>query len=260
VFLLKKLISFYLAPLPLCVGLLVIGLVFCLSVRRERLGRRIVLAAAVLLFLFSNRFVSMRLLGPLEAQYPAVPEVPAGARIPDSIAACRVVAVLGGGHKEMPDISATSQLSSSALARIVEATRILRMLPNARLVVSGPGEPGHPSHASVLAAAAKSLGVDAARITLIDSARDTEDESFAFARLLGGERTALITSAWHMPRAAHLFRKAGVNFVCCPADYIAKDDSHFYWSDFAFDTESLQRSTLAVHELIGLLWLRLRGA
>jgi uncharacterized SAM-binding protein YcdF (DUF218 family) len=260
VFWLKKLISYYLAPLPLCLGLLTVAIVLGCSARRAKLGRRIVLAAAALLFLFSNRFVSNRFIRCLEVQYPAAPEVPTGTRIPDSIGACTVVAVLGSGNMEMPGIAATSLLSSSGLARIVEAVRILRVLPGARLIVSGPGEPGHPTHAHVLAAAAVSLGVDPARISLIDTARDTEDESFAFARLAHGERTALVTSAWHMPRAAHLFRKAGVDFVACPADYMGRQDIRLGWSDFAFDTESLQRSTLAVHEWIGLLWLHLRGA
>jgi len=126
--------------------------------------------------------------------------------------------------------------------------------------VSGPGDPGHPSHAAVLARAAESLGIDPGRITLVDTARDTEDESFAVARLADGGRTALVTSAWHMPRAAHLFRKAGVDFVPCPVDFVSREDIQLGWSDFGWDSESLERSTLAVHEWIGLLWLGLRGA
>ena len=89
---------------------------------------------------------------------------------------------------------------------------------------------------------------------------DTEDEAFAIARLAGGGRIALVTSASHMPRAAHLFRKAGANFVPCPADFEAHRDIHLQWSSFGWDSESLARSTLAFHEWIGLLWLRLRGA
>jgi uncharacterized SAM-binding protein YcdF (DUF218 family) len=160
----------------------------------------------------------------------------------------------------MPGVSATGQLSASGLARIVEAVRILDAVPTARLIVSGPADPGHASHASILAVAAESLGIRPARITLIDSARDTEDESFAVARIVGTARAGLVTSAWHMPRAAHLFRKAGVSFIACPADYISRANMNLSWSDFGWDSESLERSTLAVHEWIGLLWLRLRGA
>ena len=138
--------------------------------------------------------------------------------------------------------------------------RILRVLPGARLVVSGPGDPGHPTHAAVLAAAAESLGVSASRITLIESARDTEEESRAVAKIARGQRTALVTSAWHMPRAAHLFRSAGIDFVACPADFMARDDGRLNWTSAGWDSESLIRSTMAVHEWLGSLWLRLRGA
>lgn len=259
-FWLKKLVSFFLMPVPLCLALLALGLIASGSTRGARLGRRLVLAGAALLFLFSNRFVSARLLRPLEDQYPAVAEIAPGASAPDSIAACRFVAVLGSGNSDMPGISATGRLSASGLARIVEAVRLLRVIPDAQLIVSGPGSAGRPSHATVLAAAAESLGIKAARITLLETAHDTEDESFAVARLADGARTALVTSAWHMPRAAHLFRKAGVNFVACPADFISSGDIRLSSTGFGWDSESLERSTLAVHEWIGLLWLRLRGA
>jgi len=259
VFWLKKLVSSWLMPLPLCVALAFAGFVLLRSRRTARLGRGLCLAAVAILLVFSNRFVSTRLLGSLEARFPSIPEMP-GHVAPAELAGCRFVAVLGGGNSAMPGKPATSLLSSSALGRIVEAVRILAVLPEARLVVSGPGEPGSPTHASVLAQAAESLGVDPRRITLIDTARDTEDESFAFARVAGGGRVALVTSAWHMPRAALLFRKAGVDFIACPADFESRGDPGFTWTDLGCDAESLQRSTYAVHEAIGILWLRLRGA
>jgi uncharacterized SAM-binding protein YcdF (DUF218 family) len=255
-FWLKKVVSFFLMPLPLCLTLLVWGMVL----GRSRNGKRLTVTATVLLLLFSNKSVSVHLLWPLEARYPSIPEIKMGSPTPSSLAGCQIVAVLGGGNSDTPLLPATSQLSTSALARIVEAVRLLNALPQATLIVSGPGEPGRPTHASLLAAAAESLGIAASRISLIETARDTEDESFAVARLAGDRRTALVTSAWHMPRAAHLFRKAGVDFVPCPADFVARGDASTRWIDYSWDSESLERSTLAVHEWLGLLWLRIRGA
>lgn len=259
-FWLKKLVSFWLMPLPLCLLLLACGWALMRLPRRARLGRLMALAGAVLLALLSNKLVSTRLLRPLEDQFPAIPEIAPGGAAPAALSGCRFVGVLGSGHSDMPGVPATSQLSASGLARIVEAVRILRSLPDARLVVSGPAEPGKASHASVLAHAAESLGVSPGRIVLIDTARDTEDESFAFARIAAGSRVALVTSAWHMPRAAHLFRKAGVDFVACPADFVSRWDGNLQWADLGWDSESLGRSTMAVHEWLGLLWLRIRGA
>ena len=54
-------------------------------------------------------------------------------------------------------------------------------------------------------------------------------------------------------------RAAGVNFVACPADFAGREGAHLRLSDLALDSESLERSTLAVHEWLGLLWLCVRG-
>ena len=153
-----------------------------------------------------------------ETRYPPIPELRAGDALPSDLAACRFVVVLGGGHGDTPGRSATNKLSSSALPRIVEGVRPACVLPNARMIVSGPPEGNNPSHAQVLASAAISLGIGADRIRLIETARDTEDESAAVRAIVGDAPIALVTSAWHMPRAAAIFRKAGVNILPCPAD------------------------------------------
>jgi uncharacterized SAM-binding protein YcdF (DUF218 family) len=259
VFWLKKLVGFWLMPLPLGLALLVAGVVLARWSRWRRLGRALVMTAAILLVLVSNNLVSNRLLSPLESLYPAMPEFTVGVAPPAPLDGCAFVAVLGGGHSDMPQLPAASRLSSSALGRIVEAVRLMRALPGARLILSGPGEPGRPTHAAVLSLAAQSLGVDPARIILVDSARDTEEEAFAVAAIAKGARVALVTSAWHMPRAAVLFRRAAVAFVPCPADFVARANAGHPWGALSWDSESLERSTLALHEWIGLLWLKVRG-
>ena len=92
-----------------------------------------------------------------------------------------------------------------------------------------------------------------------DQALDTEDESDAVRRQLGNEPLALVTSAWHMPRSVALFRAAGMDPLPCPTDFCAADDGSFHWRDLLWDIDSLERSTWAVRERIGCLWLRLRG-
>jgi uncharacterized SAM-binding protein YcdF (DUF218 family) len=256
---LKKFISFWLMPLPFCLTLIASGGGLLLVGRRPRLARRLIALGAGLLLIFSNKTLSLWLVSPLESRYPAIPELRPGDPLPPRLAGCRYVVILGGGNADMVDQPATNTLSNSALGRLVEGVRLLRVLPAAELLVSGPGAPGRPTHAAVLARAAESLGVSPERIRRIEDAHDTEEEAAAVRAIVGTARIALVTSAWHMPRAAGLFRHAGVDLVPCPADYMGRPSPEFHWSDLDWDVGSLDRSTMAVREHIGYLWVWLRG-
>ncbi|HYP16820.1 MAG TPA: ElyC/SanA/YdcF family protein, partial [Opitutus sp.] len=234
-------------------------LILALGARRRNLGRGLLALGLGLLLLFSNKAVSTWLILPLEQTYPPLPEFAVGASVPAELAACRFVVVLGGGHGDTPGLAALNKLSTSARARLTEGVRLLRVLPDAKLVVSGRGAPDKPTHAAVLAEAAISLGVERARIVQLDSPRDTAEEAAELASLVGASPFALVSSAWHLPRATALMRHAGLQPLSCPTDYTARPSLHRTWSDYTWDTESLGRSTWAVHERIGYAWGRLRG-
>ncbi len=255
----KKLLGYLLMPLPVCLVLLTTGAVLMFTARRARLGRTLVLAAAALLLVGSNKLVSAWLVRPLEAQYPAIADYQRTAQLPAGLVECQYVLVLGAGNGNQPGLSALNQLSPSALSRIAEAVRLLQLLPEAKLALSGPAVGRHPSHAVVLGRAALSLGITEDRIVFIEKVRDTEDESLAARQLIGDAPFALVTSAWHMPRAMALFRHAGLNPVPCPADFTARDDGDWHWNDLLWDIPSLERSTWAVRERLGYLWIWIRG-
>ncbi len=256
-FWLKKFIGYWIMPVPVVLVLLVGGVLLLRSKRRARLGQTLIVTATLLLLLLGNKFVSLLLLHPLEARYAAIPELQAQA-VPAALAACKFVVVLGSGNGNAPGLSATNELSVSALARVTEAVRLLRVLPEAKLVVSGPAEDNHPAHAVVLARAAASLGVAPERVIYIDQARDTEEESLAVKKIVGDAPFALVTSAWHMPRTMALFHYAGLAPLPCPTDYTARVGD-YRWSDLLWDVDSVSRSTWAVRERIGYLWIWLRG-
>jgi uncharacterized SAM-binding protein YcdF (DUF218 family) len=258
-FWLKKVVSFWLMPLPVCLVLLVAGLWLTRSARRARLGRVLLILATTLLILTTNKTVSKALIAPLEQRYAAIPELHEGEPLPPALAACRFVVVLGAGHTDTPGLAATLQLSEAGLARITEGSRLLRALPDAKLVVSGPPVGANPSHATVLARAAESLGVARGRVVFVDTARDTEDEANAVKKLVGDAPVALVTSAWHMPRAVGLFRHAGVTALPCPAGFLGNRNRDFRLDDLTWDSESLFRSNWAWHEYLGLLWNLFRG-
>jgi len=258
-FWLKKFVSPFLFPLPIVLVAGLAGLALASSRRWQHAGRTLLALAMLVLLLCSNKWFSGRLITPLESRFPAIGEYPSGAALPESLAACQCVVVLGGGNTDADDRPSLSRLSSPARARLVEAVRLLRLLPAARLIVSGPADiPGGETHARILANAAVSLGVDRARIQLIEDGHDTEEETARLRERLGDAPFALVTSAWHMPRAEALCAAQGLHALPCPADFIYSTPQHWSESDFTWDVDSLERSTAAVHEYLGLCWSWLR--
>jgi uncharacterized SAM-binding protein YcdF (DUF218 family) len=259
-FALKKFVAYWLLPLPFCVTAMLLGAALLLFTKRARLGRIILLSALALLIVFSNTFVSRALIHPLETRFPPVPELTPGTPPPPELAACRFIVVLGGGNGLDPNASANNLLSPAALARITEAVRLARALPDVRLIVSGPGDVSlGPTHAEVLARTAEGLGIPRGRIQKIEDGRDTEEEMEALQKLTGGGRVAIVTSAWHMPRSIALCRSVGLDPFPCPTNYTAHPNDTANWTNFLWEIDALERSTLAVRERIGGLWIWLRG-
>ena len=260
-FWLKKVVGYWLMPLPFSLFLIVAGLVLMRFTARRRLGRGLALSGGLWLLFCTNSGVGTWLVRGLEATYLAQPVLVAGAPLPAPLLRCEFVAVLGGGNSDVPAWPANNQLSSSALSRIVEAVRLARQMPQARLIVSGPANETHggPTHAHLLAEVAVSLGVKRDRILEISTARDTEQEAVAIRALTGNAPVALVSSAWHLPRAMALCRKQGIDAIACPADYVARDLDLRFTDFLTWNIGGLERSTKAMYELIGATWSGLRG-
>jgi uncharacterized SAM-binding protein YcdF (DUF218 family) len=97
------------------------------------------------------------------------------------------------------------------------------------------------------------------RIIEISTARDTEDEAAAIRAIAGQSPVALVTSAWHLPRAMALCRRQGVDALACPSDYTARVIKVKLKDFINWNVGGLERSTKAFYEWIGLSWARLRG-
>jgi len=114
-------------------------------------GRILLTTGLALLIVFTNKAVSRWLIGPLEMAYPPIPELAQSSPVPAELAACRYIVVLGGGHGDMPGLSATNKLSTSGLGRLIEGVRLAQALPEATVIVSGPSDGRGETHARVLA-------------------------------------------------------------------------------------------------------------
>ena len=248
-FLMKKVFSRFLFPLPLSLEFLLVGLFLLWFTRRERAGKGLVTCGVMLLLGLSNTFTSNALLRPLEHRYPPFAVGRAGASAPN----VTFIAVLGGRADDDATVPITSHVSPDLMVRLVEGVFLHREIPGSKLLLSG----GNDSAAS-MAKMAESLGVNAEDILPLSEPRDTEEESQKIAPLVGTRRFILVTSASHMPRAMGLFRKKGLKPIAAPTDYLAPQ--HRLESDDVFpDGYNLFKSQVAFYEYLGLAWEKLRG-
>jgi uncharacterized SAM-binding protein YcdF (DUF218 family) len=259
-FILKKIVAPFFDPVSLCLGILILGLVFLWATRRPRLGKVLVTLGTVLLLLLSLPGVSRQFLTPLERCYPAL-------RHPEKIAwekqksgtSPKWIVVLGGGHVSDPRLPANSQISAAALGRVVEGVRLYKSLPGSKLLLSGGAVFDPVPEAEVMARIAELLGVKSQDIVLERDSRDTAEEAEAVGRMIGRERFILVTSAAHMPRSMALFNKRGLQPIPAPSDFLVREGPGMNPGRFFPCASSLSGVESAWHEYLGLAWAWLRG-
>lgn len=255
-FLIKKVISQFLFPLPLCLGISFMGLFLLCFTQRQRLGKAFISIGLITLMLLSYGFISDRLLRPLESRY--APYVGEGAAdIPKH--PVRFVVVLGGSHTSDPKLPLTSQITDSSLVRLAEGIQIYRKQPGSKLVLSGGKVFDPVPNAEVMAGLARDLGVDRDDIIVESRPKDTNDEACIMKPIVGSAPFFLVTSASHMPRAMALFKKLGMNPIPAPTRHRVKSNQALGPGSFFPNAGDLHKSETAVYEYLGIAWTKLRG-
>jgi len=103
----------------------------------------------------------------------------------------------------------------------------------------------------------RALGVPKENLILENRAWDTEDEAILLSQVVNGSQFALVTSAYHMPRAVQHFKRLGVHPIPAPCEFTSTDYSMV--CDWLVPTPGALRQThLAIHEYVGLTWLFIR--
>ena len=240
-FVLKKIISAFLLPLPIGLFLLFLGLMFLLfnSYKKAKL---FIFLSFLWFTLLSSSIVSNALIKPLEDSHNALLNTPK----------VEYILVLGSGHNTNENLSITSQVTPTGINRLAEGIRHYKNLENAKLVLSGYGAKDENSHALMQEKLAISLGVKAEDIIKQDNPRDTKEEAMAIKKIVGQNPFILVTSASHMKRAVLLFQKEGLNFIASPTNHYVSKDRRI------FSAKNLRKCEMAIHEYLGLLysWIR----
>jgi uncharacterized SAM-binding protein YcdF (DUF218 family) len=135
---------------------------------------------------------------------------------------------------------------------VVEAVRLARRRPGSRLILSGGAPPGHIAAARGYAQLALDLGIEPSSLVILDRARDTAQEALDTAALLGSSPFVLVTSAFHMPRALRLMRRAGANPIPAPTAHGLRGTGFADRYGLIPCADGLRKTEAALHEYLGL--------
>tara|TARA_B100000963_G_C22469804_1_gene599572 strand:+ start:242 stop:814 length:573 start_codon:yes stop_codon:yes gene_type:complete len=115
------------------------------------------------------------------------------------------------------------------------------------------------SEGSVLKNYATKYGILEENITVTKDVFNTYEESLAVSEVLGENKTIiLVTSAFHMKRAKFLFEKQNLRVIPYKVDYLSTTNPKLYFIDFVPSSSGLQKTEIALRELLGRLYYSFR--
>lgn len=241
--------AFLLPPLSL---LLVLALGLYLLYRRRKFAKPLLLAGFGLLWIASTPYFAEGALHMLEARTAALDD-----KHPQSVEA---IVILGGGmYFQAPEYGGQDTVSKQTLLRLRYGARLQRETGKPILVTGGNPLGKVPEAQQMRAVLEQDFQVP---VRWIEDASDNTLENARYSLQIlqpaGVRKIYLVTHAWHMPRSADVFRRAGFEVVEAPTAFTTR-----YRTDlltFLPRAESLRDSEIFVHEVVGLLWYRVRLA
>ncbi|UCN01394.1 YdcF family protein [Sulfurimonas sp. SWIR-19] len=244
-FFLKKFVTFFVEPLGLIATLLAIGL-YLLHVKRVRFSKVFFSGGLFLFLFFSYPPFANFLVENLENQYPKF----------DYKQQVKYIHVLGNGHNTDPSQPLSSQISSAGTKRVLEGILIHKKMPDSKLIFTGYEGDTNTTNAVMNAKLVHALGVAYKDMIINGKPADTKEEALFTKTLVADKPFVLVTSATHMPRAMLLFRSLGMHPIAAPTNY--------YKSEFRGYLQAPKPlyfyiSSVAVHEYIGILWVKIKS-
>jgi uncharacterized SAM-binding protein YcdF (DUF218 family) len=203
--------------------LLLAALASVLARRRKWLGQGIAVLALAGLWLLSCNAVAVWLAQTLLPQVAAIPPATAPSYLQTH--QVQAIVVLGGGVQPSAPEYGAAQPSAQTAARLRYGAWLARQSSLPLAFAGGVGWANSGTSALsegdvAKAMVSKELGSNLRWVD--DQSRDTVENAQKMQRLLahdGVQRIALVTHAWHMPRAVQAFERAGLQVVPAPTGF-----------------------------------------
>lgn len=241
---------------PVCISLLLCftGATLWMLRPRRRIGFVLVLGGSFMLLLMSIPFTGDLMVRSLELKAGGYADPGELSRVD-----VKWVVVLGGDLRQ-GDLTPADRVACSSLVRVMEGIRLWKGMPGSKLVLSGGTlSPRKMATGLGMALLARELGVPQDAIVLESRSWDTTDEARLLKPILGNNKFALVTSAYHMRRAVLNFKGMGLDPIPAPADFMAKGAFQIGVGTFMPSPMGMDLAQMATHEYLGTAWLWIKG-
>jgi uncharacterized SAM-binding protein YcdF (DUF218 family) len=174
------------------------------------------------------------------------------------------IVVLGGGvAPAIPPVRNDPSLTDSA-DRVWLAARLYRSGAAPRIIVSGGGFIASSNELATTEAEAMrrfllDLGVPDGAIVAEDKSNNTIENIHNVRPMVQDRQVALVTSAFHMPRALAIARTVGLDAAAFPTNYHALPAARPFWQNWLPSLDALSESTIALHEILAMAFDRRGG-
>ncbi len=239
--------AFLLPPLNL---LIVAGVGLWLWHKRPFIARVLLGISFGLLWLLSTPYIADGLLHSLEGE-PYI--------IDTSKPMADAIVVLGGGtYFHAPEYGGDT-VGSETLVRLRFAAKLHRETGKPILVTGGKPLGNSLSEARQMQQVLEQEFKVPVRWVEGESDNTLQNArlSYAVLKAAGVQRIYLVSHAWHMPRSVLAFQSAGFQVTPAPTAYTTRYQTNLL--TFIPNAGALRDSRIFMHELIGMIWYRLKS-
>lgn len=255
----SKLASTIIDPLGFALILMTVATVLAFLLRRKWvfLPPALFLFGFLTLAIFSLPITSHLLMRNLEKKYPPI----------TSFEPASAVVILGGGTISIIPPRTHVELNYSG-NRVLHGVRVFRESGSPKIVLTG-GIVGAVSDATesdavnMFALLNELFDIDTTDVILEPRSQNTRENAMftmeLFKRNSMEKNIILVTSAFHMPRAAAVFRQAGFEVTCAPAGFFESERFTRKVLSWQPSSKALSTSAIAIREYIGMLAYKIAG-
>jgi uncharacterized SAM-binding protein YcdF (DUF218 family) len=250
--LLTKIVKTLFLPPGLIILLLLAG--YFLARRFQTLGKFLLFGGFGLLLVLSLPVVARFNIKLLETEALS----PASLNPPQAQA---IVILSGGRHPDAPEYGGQDALSMPTLQRLHYGAWLYRHTGVPILVTGGTvyGDERVPEAELMRRSLTSELHIP---VRWVETRSRNTWQNAGYSRQLlqqaGINRIYLVTQAWHMPRARLAFEAVGFDVIAAPTGFLGQKGDAPLIMDFLPGAGAFKTNTLFLHELLGMLWYRIR--